>query len=284
MRGLRNALFNRIDPPLVILLYHRVCNLSDDPFQLAVSPENFSAQLRYLKENWRLIRLADAFQQRDEPAVAITFDDGYADNLLYALPILEACGVPATFFITTGYLDTDDGYWWDELALRGEMADRERHGFLKALQPEERRNYLAETGQRHNRSVTCSEMNRSLTSSQLQQLAASPLVDIGSHGVSHTSFSILSVKMQMNEFKDSRDRLMQLLERDISAFSYPFGGAEDIAEESSQLCRSADYSYAVVNIPGQVHRWTNPYRLPRNLVRDWPMSVFAEKMQHFLTV
>ena len=278
-----HSLLNKFDPPLVILLYHRICNVPDDPFQLAVSPEHFSDHLRYLKENWHVVRLEDAFQQRKEPAVAITFDDGYTDNLVYALPILEACGVPATFFITTGYLDTDEGYWWDELSLYDKAADMEYHGFLKAMQPEVRNRHLAEIRRRHNSSVTCPEMNRSMTSLQLQQLAASALVDIGSHGVSHTPFSILSAKAQLNEFKDSRDHLLQLLERDISAFSYPFGGAEDIADSSSQLCRSAGYSYAVVNVPGQAHRWTNRYRLPRNIVRDWPLPVFAEMMQRFLT-
>jgi peptidoglycan/xylan/chitin deacetylase (PgdA/CDA1 family) len=49
-------------------------------------------------------------------AVALTFDDGYSDNLRQARPILEVAGVPATVFLTTGRIGGSEEFWWDELA------------------------------------------------------------------------------------------------------------------------------------------------------------------------
>ena len=110
-----NRLLNLADPPVIVLVYHRVATLSSDPEMLAVTPENFRAQMRYLKENVSLVRFEEDWTKASKPAVAITFDDGYADNALAALPILEEVGVPATFFISTGTIGTTREFWWHEL-------------------------------------------------------------------------------------------------------------------------------------------------------------------------
>lgn len=110
-----NRLLNRVDPPVIVLLYHRVTTLVSDPEMLAVSPENFRAQMRHLKENHHLVRFEEDWSKAAKPAVAITFDDGYADNALEALPILDEVGVPATFFVSTGTIGTTREFWWHEL-------------------------------------------------------------------------------------------------------------------------------------------------------------------------
>jgi peptidoglycan/xylan/chitin deacetylase (PgdA/CDA1 family) len=101
-----NRLLNLVDPPVVVLLYHRVTTLTSDPEMLSVSPDNFRAQMRHLKETVPLVRFEEDWTKVSKPAVAITFDDGYADNALEALPILEEVGVPATFFVSTGTIGT----------------------------------------------------------------------------------------------------------------------------------------------------------------------------------
>src|ERR1700674_4950010 len=95
-----NRFYNFVDPPVVVLLYHRVTTIPSDPEMLAVSPDNFRAQTRYLKENFPIVRFEEDWTKARKPAVAITFDDGYADNVLEALPILEEVEVPATFFVS----------------------------------------------------------------------------------------------------------------------------------------------------------------------------------------
>ena len=115
VRAAKNLLFNLIDNPIIILLYHRVTDLSDDPEMLAVSPGNFRHHMEFLKQQFPIVRFEEDWSDLKKPAVAITFDDGYADNALEALPILEEVGIPATFFVSTGNLGTNHEFWWHRL-------------------------------------------------------------------------------------------------------------------------------------------------------------------------
>jgi len=102
-------------------MYHRIAVPNVDPWRLSVSPERFAERVQALRER-RTVLSMDAFvarlQSGDLPhdALALTFDDGYLDNLHQAKPILEAAGVPATVFLTTGRIGTSEEFWWDELA------------------------------------------------------------------------------------------------------------------------------------------------------------------------
>jgi peptidoglycan/xylan/chitin deacetylase (PgdA/CDA1 family) len=282
-----NLLINVIDPPLVILLYHRVCTLNDDPFQLAVAPVNFREQICYLRDHWPVIRLSEALHKRTEPAVAITFDDGYADNFLHALPILEECRVPATFFVTTGYLDTHREYWWDQLSLL-RLSERippvdDLHTKLRKLPPAERERFLDVLFTQCGIRPQFRQTHRPLTSVELCQLASSKWADVGAHGVSHTAFSALAPEVQHDELITSKISLQELLQREISLFSYPFGKTEDYTHASVAFCKNCGFSLAVANIPGQVRCWTDPYQLPRHLVRNWPVTEFASQVRRFWT-
>jgi len=104
----------------VILLYHRVFDTSSDPQMLCVSPEHFAEHLEILKKHYNPMKLQDLTRcTRDgglpRRAVAVTFDDGYADNLHEALPLLKAADVPATVFVVAGHVGTSRELWWDEL-------------------------------------------------------------------------------------------------------------------------------------------------------------------------
>jgi peptidoglycan/xylan/chitin deacetylase (PgdA/CDA1 family) len=101
-------------------MYHRIAVEHVDPWRMCVSPTRFADQLEALEARAHVVPLAD-LQRRmadgsAEPgSVAITFDDGYADNLLVALPLLARHAAPATVFVTTGYLGGAREFWWDEL-------------------------------------------------------------------------------------------------------------------------------------------------------------------------
>src|SRR5215218_491100 len=111
---------NRTDQRVVILLYHRVAELRSDPWGLGVTPRHFAEHLKVLRQYAHPIGLQQLVQGlRDgvlpERSVAVTFDDGYADNLHGAKPLLERYDIPATFFLTTGFLGQEREFWWDEL-------------------------------------------------------------------------------------------------------------------------------------------------------------------------
>ena len=110
----------RIGPKSAILLYHRVADAPTDPYMLCVSPRHFEEHLRVISRlgtATHLDDLAEAVREGRVPhgSVSVTFDDGYADNLIAAKPLLEKYGVPATVFMTTGSSGRTREFWWDEL-------------------------------------------------------------------------------------------------------------------------------------------------------------------------
>src|SRR3972149_2982228 len=101
----------------LLLMYHRVVNLESDPPSLCVSPSNFTEQLEFLKKFCHPVSLQQLVKSLDKKglprrAIAVTFDDGYVDNLYNAKPLLESFDIPATVFLTTGYIGQNHEFWW----------------------------------------------------------------------------------------------------------------------------------------------------------------------------
>ena len=307
-----NRLLNMADPPVIVLVYHRVATLSSDPEMLAVTPENFRGQMQYLKENVSLVRLEEDWTKASKPAVAITFDDGYADNALAALPVLEEVGVPATFFISTGTIGTTQEFWWHELERLILGRERLPSGFVlkngsfartwPTVTGPERREFYNEMVQLMNsadpgrRNIWMDQLrnwaqgeekidgtHRLMTVDELRLLAASRWVTIGAHTVTHSRLSSLTTEAQREEITASKKQLEAWLGRAVTVFSYPFGKRSDFTDETAALCREAGFAKAAANFPGQAHRWTDPYRIPRHLVRNWPVETFAVKLRGFWT-
>lgn len=110
----------RLSRHALILMYHRVARLPVDPQLLAVTPEHFAEHLEILARECRVLRLGELVERLrrgrvPRRGVVVTFDDGYADNLHNARPLLERHGVPATVFVTSGHVGSDREFWWDEL-------------------------------------------------------------------------------------------------------------------------------------------------------------------------
>lgn len=104
----------------VALLYHRVADLETDPQLLSVSPRNFAEHLEVIRRSYLPVRLGElCHRSLNLPLrtrlIALTFDDGYADNLYQALPLLQAAAIPATVFVIAGQVGQQEEFWWDEL-------------------------------------------------------------------------------------------------------------------------------------------------------------------------
>ncbi len=126
VRGIRRIrhyakrLLGHLSSRALILLYHSVAETKADPWSLSVSPHHFAEHLDVLSRSVRVMRLEDIVRSLSSAslprrAVAVTFDDGYANNLYNAKPLLERFQVPATVFLTTGHMTDQREFWWDEL-------------------------------------------------------------------------------------------------------------------------------------------------------------------------
>jgi peptidoglycan/xylan/chitin deacetylase (PgdA/CDA1 family) len=114
----RAARWIRPSNPL-ILMYHRVSDTGPDPWGLGVSPRHFTEHLQVLQRHARPVALRQLSQRTRKygpRTVVVTFDDGYADNVLAALPLLRGHDIPATVFVATALLGKTRAHWWDELA------------------------------------------------------------------------------------------------------------------------------------------------------------------------
>jgi peptidoglycan/xylan/chitin deacetylase (PgdA/CDA1 family) len=115
----------------LILLYHRINSLASDPQLLCVSPEHFAEHLqifRKLAAPQSLETILNAAGEDPKPRIALTFDDGYADNATQAAPLLHQYDIPATIFATTALTGTREEFFWDELEQiflePGQLPDR----------------------------------------------------------------------------------------------------------------------------------------------------------------
>lgn len=116
IRSLYRAVRRRPKPHAVVLMYHRVAECDIDPWNLCVSPQRFAGQLEALKRSYSIVPLRELTRTvARQGAIAITFDDGYADNLHGAVPLLVQHAAPACFFLTSGALGMAREFWWDEL-------------------------------------------------------------------------------------------------------------------------------------------------------------------------
>jgi peptidoglycan/xylan/chitin deacetylase (PgdA/CDA1 family) len=100
--------------------------------------------------------------------------------------------------------------------------------------------------------------------STIRSLAADPLVEIGSHSVTHVRFCDLDDASALAEFRDSRRRLEEMLGRPIRHFAFPFGRSVDCGPRDFALAREAGYVTASTTVKGLVHPNVDRYALPRN--------------------
>ncbi len=306
----RNWVANHIEFPVIILIYHRVIELSSDPQRLCISPDHFREHMTYLKENYRILRFEEPWAGQDGIGVVVTFDDGYADNFLEALPILEELNVPGAFFVSTGTIGTHKEFWWDELerlllvgvdhplSLHLELDSGRRtwptgdtqqrrelyqdlHALILAMDVTTRESLLTQLRDWADKGEEGRFSHRAMTVTELRRLADSSMVTIGGHTMSHTLLSNLGEERQQEEILGSKKCLEGWLGRELTVFSYPFGGKGSFDARSVHLCGEAGYQKAAANWSGQAHRWTDPYRIPRQLVRDWDVRTFAAMMKRF---
>ncbi|SNS90140.1 Polysaccharide deacetylase [Geodermatophilus saharensis] len=294
----------------VILMYHRVADIPHDPFELAVHPDRFAAHVEHLSSLRRTVPVEDVTARHSAGGIAVTFDDGYADNATVAAPMLAAAQLPATWFITAGRLG-QRRFWWDRLIeallgphplrdsvdvrisgrdhwldLRGADARRTAmrflHTRLRPLPPEELEATVDELVDRMGAPAPAQD-DLTMTVEQLRELAALPLQEIGAHTRTHVQLGGQPEHLQRAEILGSVEDLSTLLHRPVRTFAYPFGVPDAVGSRAPRLVEEAGCVLACTTSPGVVGRRSRPHLLPRLHVRDWEGDEFAARISQTLS-
>jgi peptidoglycan/xylan/chitin deacetylase (PgdA/CDA1 family) len=277
---------SRVLPHGLILGYHRVVDVRQDPYGICVSPRHFAEHLDVLKRRARPMQLwglVDEVQAKRTPrgAVAITFDDGYADLLANTKPLLERADVPATAFVVAGGLGRP--FWWDELAVLLAAVAAPLPAAYRAMRfatPDERERSLTGLRDRAAYAVECPDsLARCVTASELAVLSRDGLITIGAHTLSHASLAGLPRAEQQREIRSSKIELEGLLSHPVRGFSYPDGS---LTEETVDLVKGCDFSYACASQEDAVWNRSDAFRLPRLWPGDWDGAQFEEWLQRWL--
>ena len=97
--------------------------------------------------------------------------------------------------------------------------------------------------------------------------------------MTHPRLSNLPEEEQRHEIVESKKQLEKLLGREVQVFAYPFGKKTDYNMTAARICREAGYNKAAAAFPGEAHRWTDPYQIPRHFVYNWDLDRFVYKLK-----
>lgn len=242
---------------LLVLNYHRFGRPTeaDDPDLYSCTPEDFAEHVRLLADRFEIVPAGSTDWRHGGPArrVAITVDDGYADQML-AADILAAQDVPGTFFVTTGFVDSPHHAWWDEIAwltrrtvdvpasewLPDGMRPASPTQFRKAVNAafkaragvrgEEFLDDLARVTGRP-RLAREKAADSWMTWDDVRRLRSIGM-EVGAHSVTHPVLSTLSAERQAQEVTGSVTRLRAELDEPVELFAYPVGAKVSFDERT----------------------------------------------------
>ncbi len=244
-----------------ILAYHGICP-DDTPREhwlpvYFVTKSNFEEQIRYIAQNFEPITLKQAVHYLKDTQgslskkVVITFDDGYANNLHLAIPILEKYQVPVTIYIATNYIKENSFFPFDKLRLLefwgiNPSIKYKDISIVKVIE------WLDNNWDKYcsNLSSLQKDLLRALKPSELDKLIKHRLVEIGAHTHNHCILKNENRKDRDNEIITSLKKVREWTGHKYIAFSYPNGEPWDFDEDDISILKTHGCYCAVTTIPG----------------------------------
>lgn len=222
----------------VIVAFHRV---SDSAAQSSLNcqPEVFRGLCEFFKRHFSVIPLSELIRRLSEnrpidDMLSITFDDGYKDNFEVAAPILQACGLPATFFVATNFIDSTTVPFWD--ANEGVESEWMSWKDVCALR----------------------DMG----------------FDIGGHTMNHANLAALDLEKASREIVGCRKMLTDKLGVAVPHFAYPFGGERNITPRVVELIADSGFTCCLSCHGGIVYEDDNVFELRREPINSWVASPY----------
>ncbi len=266
-----------------VICYHRI--LPDDEFEADKSPNynlimptsKFAEQIEFLSENHEVVSMdglvdyleSEPDRDANKFVVAVTFDDGYKDNLTHALPILEQYNIPATIYITTRFPEGDTWMWWNEIwdyldnndvlevndvpegltisTLRQKIkCFNKLFDWILNLSYEKQKKYVETI----TKSVARKQYsNLCLNWEEIKILDQHPLVTIGAHTNSHPNLKKLTEQEAFAEMSHSKNLLEEKLKHSVEHFAYPFGTHNEADVREFELASRCGFRTAVTTRP-----------------------------------
>ena len=231
---------------IVVLCYHSVHPTNG---LRSATPRDFEQQIEWLNENCEVVPYSSvpglaASSTDGRPLVAVTFDDGYEDNHRYAFPILQAHGVHATIFVTTGLVDQD-----------------------------------RDVIRRFARSWRVSEDEvKGLSWAQISDMRAAGF-DIGAHTRTHPVLTRMEEGAARDEIRASKTAIEDHLGEAVSLFAYPFGmPRKDVSDRIIGIVAHLGFASAATILYRGTRQKENPMSIPRFPITSDSMEVFSGKI------
>ncbi len=270
-----------------ILMFHHVRPWSGDAYapnrELEITPEFLDGVLQLLKaRGFLLVSLDEAIERTaagagDRPFAALTFDDGYRDNVEWALPILSREKAPMTLFATTGFMDRTARMWWreaEEAVRRADALDVVVHGqrlaapcatdaqkdavamrllsMLRFAPQDETDRVTADLSRAHGIDGRAMVEEACLDSREMIDLAAHPLVTIGAHTTTHPMLAKVPKDRAQSEIVDAKRDLEQRIGKPVRHLAYPVGDPGSAGPREFAMALEAGYASAVTTRPGMI--------------------------------
>ncbi|HMK83658.1 MAG TPA: polysaccharide deacetylase family protein [Candidatus Bathyarchaeia archaeon] len=292
---------------VAILMYHRVCP-SDEPVlgdpSILMSKEVFETQMQYFSKNYEVLsldKLIEFIQSRKRPpkkSLVVTFDDGYKDNYLHAYPILRRYNIPATVFLVTGQIGSNEMFWWDkvfyainqapietllldDLGRFSLQSQHERSIASNAIVqwliwqelPRYRKVFLEKLFDLCEVEMRGLGRRLLLSWDEIREMASAGIV-FGAHSVSHPRLTNMASQQARDEILQSKNNIEKELRNSVTAFSYPFG---DYNTEVLELVRESGFKCALGIWP---HKRVCPNDEVYCMNRIWPQDFMSKRHRH----
>jgi len=295
---------------LSILIFHRVLPKPDPLRPWEPDARLFEARMRWVASAFNVLPLIEASRRlsaRSLPpnAACITFDDGYADNVTIAAPILANVRIPGTFFIASGYLD--GGRMWNDTVIEAVRIaegpsldlsslqlgvwpctnDVERLAAIDGLLSQLKYLEQAERQSRVNRIAELvglpAKSDLMMTSQQVRELRRLGM-SIGGHTVSHPILTKLAADEARREIADGRAALQEIVREPVRTFAYPNGKPiQDYDATHVDMVREMGFDAAVSTAWGVSTEWSDRFQLARFTPWDKGIAMFGLRLAQNLS-
>jgi peptidoglycan/xylan/chitin deacetylase (PgdA/CDA1 family) len=305
-----------------ILTFHRVRPAAQEHSftpnrALEITPEFFETVVRLIMQrDIDIVTLDEAVRRLNHCGVrgaeakarrfaCLTFDDGYRDNLDYALPVCRRLGVPMTVYLTTGFVDRSVTPWWMALEKVIREVSRLEYNWrghrvivptgtllertvafaalsekLRSMASSEREDFVDVLGEAAERDLRATTLAELMDWDDVRALAVHDLVTLGGHTHSHPQLALFDEQTVLCEISDSCRTIQRETGRKVVHFAYPFGQPKDADAREFDACSTLGLSTAVTTRHGVLtaaHRDCR-FALPRLPISGERASLPAAKV------